>query len=335
MIGQLKIDRSDIIYNILVTGGCGFIGSNFIDYMISKYPKRYNILNVDCLTYAGNIENTNSFKDNPNYQFHRCDITNKSAMAYVFKNNEIDYIVNFAAESHVDRSITNPFEFINTNIVGTHILLEEARKYSIRKFVQISTDEVYGSLGSEGYFTEETPISPNSPYSASKASADLLVKAYYETYELPINITRCSNNYGRYQHPEKLIPKIITNALRDIEIPVYGDGLNIRDWIHVEDHCEAIDLILHMGKFGEVYNIGSYNEMTNIDIVKAILKYLDKPESLIKYVEDRKGHDKRYAIEAQKIINEFCWLPRYDIDNGIKETIDWYVNNEEWWQKLV
>jgi dTDP-glucose 4,6-dehydratase len=321
---------------ILVTGGAGFIGSNFINYMLNKYNRKYNIINIDVLTYAGNLDNIKPHrKYGLNYLFYIYDITNKIQMQKLFEETYIDYIINFAAESHVDRSITSPYEFINTNIVGTYNLLELAREYGIKKFIQISTDEVYGSLGSEGYFTEETPISPNSPYSASKASADLLVKAYYETYKLPINITRCTNNYGSYQHPEKLIPKIITNALNDIEIPVYGDGLNVRDWIYVEDHCRAIDLILHKGKIGETYNVGSNNEKTNINIVKTILEHLGKPESLIKYVEDRKGHDRRYAIDATKITEELGWYSQYSFVHGIQNTIDWYTKNEDWWKNLV
>ena len=317
---------------ILVTGGCGFIGSNFLKYMISKYPQ-YKFVNVDCLTYAGNLNNTISFRNKHNYCFCKFDITNYNAMYQLFKGYNFDYIINFAAESHVDNSIYNPKIFIDTNIIGTYTLLENSKNFNIKKFIQISTDEVYGSLGSTGYFTEETPISPNSSYSASKASADLLVQSYYKTYGLPINITRCTNNYGQYQHPEKLIPKIITNALQNKEIPVYGDGQNIRDWIHVWDHCKAIDKVLHDGIIGEVYNIGGNNEKTNINIVNIILNYLNKPYDLIKYVEDRKGHDKRYAIDNSKIRNELYWEPIIDFEAGIKKTIDWYINNEQWWKK--
>ena len=319
---------------ILVTGGCGFIGSNFLNYMINKYPQ-YKFINVDCLTYAGNLNNTISFRNKHNYCFCKFDITNYNAMYQLFKGYNFDYIINFAAESHVDNSINCSDEFIKTNIVGMHILLEQARKFGVKKFIQISTDEVYGSLGSTGYFTEESSISPSSPYSASKASADLLVQSYFKTYGLPINITRCSNNYGQYQHPEKLIPKIITNALQDKEIPVYGDGLNIRDWIHVEDHCRAIDLVLHYGKIGEIYNIGSNNEITNIEIVKLILDYINKPRNLIKYVDDRKGHDRRYAIDSNKIRNELAWKPIWNFDLGFVKTIDWYENNIKWWENLV
>jgi len=254
-------------------------------------------------------------------------------MYQLFKGYNFDYVINFAAESHVDNSIYNPKIFIDTNIIGTYTLLENSKNFNIKKFIQISTDEVYGSLGSTGYFTEETPILPNSSYSASKASADLLVQSYYKTYGLPINITRCTNNYGQYQHPEKLIPKIITNALQNKEIPVYGDGQNIRDWIHVWDHCKAIDKVLHDGIIGEVYNLGSNNEKTNINIVNIILNYLNKPYDLIKYVEDRKGHDKRYAIDNSKIRNELYWEPIIDFEAGIKKTIDWYINNEQWWKK--
>lgn len=317
---------------ILVTGGAGFIGSNFIMYIMSKYPE-YKVINIDSLTYAGNLENLNSVKDKPNYSFVKADIADIEAMKNVFEMG-IDAVINFAAESHVDRSIADPGVFIRTNINGTQNLLDLSKKYTVEKYVQISTDEVYGSLGKTGLFTELTPLAPNSPYSASKAGADLLVRAYYETYGLPINITRCSNNYGPYQFPEKLIPLMIKNALNDNELPIYGDGQNIRDWLFVEDHCSAIDLVLHHGVNGEVYNIGGNNEKTNIEIVKCVLEELGKPESLIKYVPDRLGHDRRYGIDASKIKDELKWKPNHTFSTGIKRTIRWYLDNREWWEKL-
>lgn len=318
---------------LLVTGGAGFIGSNFVTYMLEKYPT-YQIINLDKLTYAGNLDNLKEIEDNKNYRFIKGDIADRLLVEKTVADG-IDIIVNFAAESHVDRSIDNPGVFIQTNVQGTQVLLEAAKKYHIKKFVQISTDEVYGTLGSTGLFTETTPLAPNSPYSASKASADLLVRAYYETYGLPVAITRCSNNYGRYQFPEKLIPLMIINALHNEPLPVYGDGLNVRDWLHVEDHCRAIDLVLHDGKAGEVYNIGGNNERTNLEIVKSILSYLDKPESLITFVTDRLGHDFRYAIDATKIKEELGWEPLHTFETGIKETIKWYIQNENWWRKLI
>ncbi|MBY0163300.1 dTDP-glucose 4,6-dehydratase [Cytobacillus firmus] len=317
---------------LLVTGGAGFIGSNFILYMIQQHPN-YQIINMDALTYAGNLENLKSVQDHPNYSFVQADIADKPAVDAIFQQG-IDVVVNFAAESHVDRSILEPEIFVNTNVMGTQVLLDAAKKYGVTKFVQVSTDEVYGSLGETGLFSETTPLAPNSPYSASKAGGDLLVRAYHETFGLPVNITRCSNNYGPYQFPEKLIPLIISRALNDESLPVYGDGLNIRDWLYVEDHCSAIDLVIHQGKLGEVYNIGGNNERTNVHIVKAILNELGKPESLITYVEDRPGHDRRYGIDPTKIMNELGWKPKHNFETGIKETIQWYLSNKEWWTRI-
>ncbi|MBR4632395.1 MAG: dTDP-glucose 4,6-dehydratase [Elusimicrobia bacterium] len=319
--------------NILVTGGAGFIGSNFVRYMLNKY-KDYKIVNLDLLTYAGNIESLNDIKDNSNYLFVKGDIADNKLVDKIVSENKTDVIINFAAESHVDRSITNPDIFVKTNVLGTQNLLEVAKKYKLEKFFQISTDEVYGSLGKTGFFTEKTPLSPNSPYSASKASADLLVMAYHHTFGLNINITRCSNNYGPYQFPEKLIPLFITNALADKQVPLYGDGLNIRDWLFVEDHCSAIDTVLHKGKDGEIYNVGGNNEKTNKYITDTILKYLGKDNSLIKYVADRLGHDRRYAIDATKIKEELGWQPQYKFEQAIEKTIQWYLNNKQWWQPL-
>lgn len=334
---------------ILVTGGAGFIGSNFILYMLNKY-KDYKIINIDLRTYAGNLENLKSIEKNPNYEFDKGkfdnnkkefvgkrDISNPKEMIPFMKERgkEIDWIVNFAAESHVDRSIQDASKFVETNIGGTKMLLDMLKEYNnIEKYVQISTDEVYGSLGPKGFFTEKTSLAPNSPYSATKAGADLLCRAFYETHKLPIMITRCSNNYGPYQFPEKLIPLMISNALEDKNLPVYGDGKNVRDWLHVSDHCKAIDTVLHKGKFGEIYNIGGNNEWKNIDIVKLILKELGKPEKLIEYVKDRLGHDRRYAIDSSKMKKELGWKPEYTFENGIKETIKWYLGNKEWWQKI-
>lgn len=317
---------------LLVTGGAGFIGSNFIRYMNKMYPE-YTILNVDNLTYAGNLNNLNGVEISPNYHFHKMSITQKNELEPLFQQG-VDIVINFAAESHVDRSIMDPNIFVMTNIVGTQTLLELSKTYNIQKYVQISTDEVYGTLGKTGLFTESTPLAPNSPYSSSKAGADLLVRAYHETYGLPVNITRCSNNYGPYQFPEKLIPLIIINALKNEKLPVYGDGLNVRDWLHVNDHCRAIDLVIHKGISGEVYNIGGNNEYANINIVKLILELLDKPESLIEYVEDRLGHDKRYAIDATKIRSELNWQPQYNFEKGIRETVQWYLDNEQWWTNV-
>jgi len=316
---------------ILITGGAGFIGSNFVRYMLDKYSD-YEIVNLDALTYCGNLENLTEIEDNHNYTFIKGDISNKELINEIMV--DIDYIVNFAAESHVDRSIEDPEIFIKSNILGTQVLLDAAKKYGIKKFLQISTDEVYGSLNKTGYFTEDTCLAPNSPYSASKAGADLMVRAYNETFNLPMNITRCSNNYGPYQFPEKLIPLMISNALEDEPLPVYGDGLNVRDWLHVYDHCTAIDLVLHKGKSGEIYNIGGNNEKKNIEIVKLILENLGKSESLIKYVKDRPGHDRRYAIDSTKIQKELGWKPKYTFETGISETIKWYLENEEWWKMI-
>jgi len=319
---------------ILITGGAGFIGSNFVNYMVKKYPA-YNVVNLDALTYAGNLENLKAVEDAPNYKFVKGDIADRQFINQLFAEESFDYVLNFAAESHVDRSITNPDIFIQTNIQGTQILLDAAKNAKIKKYLQVSTDEVYGTLGETGYFTEETPLASNSPYSSSKAGADLLVRAYHETFGLPVNITRCSNNYGPFHFPEKLIPLMIINALNNKQLPVYGDGLNVRDWLHVEDHCQAIDLVLHKGKNGEVYNVGGNNERTNIEIVKAILQALDKPESLIQYVTDRPGHDRRYAIDATKLREELGWSPKYNFDTGIEQTIKWYLENQNWWNNII
>ncbi|MBD2867968.1 dTDP-glucose 4,6-dehydratase [Paenibacillus arenilitoris] len=318
---------------LLITGGAGFIGSNFVLYMINQY-QHYEIINVDALTYAGNLENLRSVENHSNYQFVKADIAERSSLEPLFQTG-IDAVINFAAESHVDRSILQPDIFVKTNILGTQTLLDLTKQYSVNKFVQVSTDEVYGTLGETGLFTEETPLAPNSPYSASKAGADLLVRAYHETFGLNVNITRCSNNYGPYQFPEKLIPLMIQNALQDKPLPVYGDGLNVRDWLYVEDHCSAIDLVLHKGKNGEVYNVGGRNERNNLQVVRTILEELGKPESLITYVKDRLGHDRRYAIDADKIRHELGWQPKYDYENGIKETIRWYLNNAQWMDQVV
>lgn len=319
---------------VLVTGGAGFIGSNFVRYMVKKYPE-YNIVNLDSLTYAGNLENLKDIEELSNYKFVKGDIADRQFINQLFKEEKFDYVLNFAAESHVDRSITNPDIFIQTNIQGAQVLLDAAKNAEVKKYLQVSTDEVYGTLGETGYFTEETPLASNSPYSSSKAGADLLVRAYHETFGLPVNITRCSNNYGPFHFPEKLIPLMIINALNDKQLPVYGDGLNVRDWLHVEDHCQAIDLVLHKGKNGEVYNVGGNNERTNIEIVKTILKALDKPESLIKYVTDRPGHDRRYAIDATKLREELGWSPKYNFDTGIEQTIKWYLENQDWWKNII
>lgn len=317
---------------LLVTGGAGFIGSNFVLYMLEKYPE-YKIINIDALTYAGNLENLKSVEGNPNHIFVKADITDAQVIDEMIGQG-VDVVVNFAAESHVDRSILEPDIFVKTNVLGTQVLLDAARKHDIKKFVQVSTDEVYGTLGETGLFTEETPLAPNSPYSASKAGGDLLVRAYHETFGLPVNITRCSNNYGPYQFPEKLIPLMISNVLADEPLPVYGDGLNIRDWLYVEDHCSAIDLVIHQGRNGEVYNIGGNNERTNMQIVKTILQELDKPESLITHVKDRPGHDRRYGIDPTKTMTELGWKPKHSFETGIKETIRWYLDNKDWWTRI-
>jgi dTDP-glucose 4,6-dehydratase len=318
---------------VLITGGSGFIGSNFVRYMLNKYPD-YHILNLDALTYAGNHENLKEIQNHPNYTFIKGDITDRQLVDQLFRQG-VDAVLNFAAESHVDRSILEPELFVKTNVMGTQVLLEAAKKYGVNRYVQISTDEVYGSLGETGLFTEQSPLMPNSPYSASKAGADLLVRAYHETFGLPVNITRCSNNYGPYQFPEKLIPLMIYHALYDKPLPVYGDGLNIRDWLYVEDHCSAIDLVLHKGAIGEIYNIGGSNERTNIQIVKTILAELGKPESLIAYVSDRPGHDRRYGIDATKITRELGWQPKHHFETGIKHTVQWYLDNQDWWQRIL
>ena len=312
---------------VLITGGAGFIGSNFVKYMLDKYSD-YNIINLDALTYCGNLENLKDIEDMGNYTFVKGNIMDKELVNDLVAKS--DYVINFAAESHVDRSITDPEIFIKSNVLGTQVLLNAAKEFGVEKYIQISTDEVYGTLSETGYFSEITPLQPNSPYSASKAGGDLITRAYFETFDLPVNITRCSNNYGPYQFPEKLIPLMISNALEDKKLPIYGDGKNIRDWLHVYDHCQAIDLVLHEGKLGEVYNIGGHNERQNIQIVKLILKALGKDESLIEFVADRLGHDRRYAIDADKISNELGWEPKYTFETGIKETIQWYLDNQDW-----
>jgi dTDP-glucose 4,6-dehydratase len=320
---------------VLVTGGCGFIGSNFIHYFLKTYPEA-SIINVDKLTYAGNLENLSDLARSPRYHFVRGDIADGPLIESLVKKG-LDVIVNFAAESHVDRSIEDPSAFIRTNIFGTFVLLETLRKlYPQEKirFLHISTDEVYGSLGETGLFREETPLSPNSPYSASKASADMMVRAYHHTYGLPVLITRCSNNYGPYQFPEKLIPLMISNALEDRELPIYGDGLQVRDWIYVEDHCRALDVVLHRGREGEVYNIGGRCERTNLSVAKTILDRLGKPHSLIRFVADRPGHDRRYAIDFSKIERELGWTPKVSFEEGIDLTIRWYQDHQEWWRKI-
>ncbi|MED0971425.1 dTDP-glucose 4,6-dehydratase [Bacillus paramycoides] len=319
--------------NILVTGGMGFIGSNFIHYMLKKY-ETYKIINYDALTYSGNLNNVKSIQDNPNYSFVKGEIQNGEMLEHVIHECDAQVIVNFAAESHVDRSIENPIPFYDTNVIGTVTLLELVKKYPHIKLVQVSTDEVYGSLGKTGKFTEETPLAPNSPYSSSKASADMIALSYYKTYQLPVIVTRCSNNYGPYQYPEKLIPLMVTNALEEKKLPLYGDGLNVRDWLHVMDHCSAIDTVLHKGRVGEVYNIGGNNEKTNVDVVEQIIELLGKTKKDIEFVTDRLGHDRRYAIEAQKMKNEFDWEPKYTFEQGLKETVEWYENNTEWWKPL-
>ena len=312
---------------LLVTGGAGFIGSCFIRYMLGKYPD-YKIINLDALTYAGNLESLDDIKDNPNYRFVRGNICNFELVSMIMDN--VDAVINFAAESHVDRSITGPEIFVETNIKGTLTLLQCAKQSNIPRYIQISTDEVYGTLGETGHFTEETPLAPNSPYSASKAGADLLVRSYFETYKMPVIITRCSNNYGPYQYPEKLIPFFISLLLRGEKVPVYGDGQNVRDWLYVYDHCSAIDAVLHNGRIGEVYNIGGNNVKSNLDITRLILKALDKGEDLIRFVDDRPGHDRRYAMCSDKIQNELGWHPSVTFEEGLNNTIDWYLHNQEW-----
>ncbi len=322
---------------VLVTGGAGFIGSNFVYHMLEKHPD-YKIVCVDCLTYAGNMSTLKKALENGNFVFYKTNICDRKEIYGVFEKEKPDIVVNFAAESHVDRSIDNPEVFLKTNILGTQVMMDACRKFGNIRYHQVSTDEVYGDLPLDRpdlMFTEETPIHTSSPYSASKASADLLVSAYYRTYNLPVTISRCSNNYGPYHFPEKLIPLMVINALNDKQLPVYGEGLNVRDWLYVEDHCRAIDLIIHNGRIGEVYNVGGHNEMKNIDIVKLICDYLGKPYSLITHVADRKGHDMRYAIDPTKIHNELGWLPETKFADGIKKTIDWYLNNREWWTTII
>lgn len=319
--------------NILVTGGAGFIGSNFVHYMLEKHAD-YRIVNLDLLTYAGNIHNLDDIMDDERHVFVQGNITNRELVRHLVKEHEIDAIVNFAAESHVDRSILNPSIFVETNIQGTLALLDVAKEMSVGKYLQVSTDEVYGSLGEEGYFTEETPLAPNSPYSASKTGADLLVRSYYETYGMNVNITRCSNNYGPYHFPEKLIPLMISNGMDGKQLPIYGNGENVRDWLHVKDHCQAIDLVLHKGRKGEVYNVGGHNERTNNQIVDLIIEKLNLDPSLKVYVEDRLGHDLRYAIDPTKLETELGWKPEYTFETGIEETIQWYLANEDWWRPL-
>lgn len=321
---------------LLVTGGAGFIGSNFIFYIMKKYPE-YQVICLDKLTYAGNVLTLEGVMKNPRFRFVKGDICDREIVYRLFEEDHPDIVVNFAAESHVDRSIDNPSVFLETNILGTAVLMDACRKYGIQRYHQVSTDEVYGDLPidqPEMLFTEKTPLRTSSPYSSSKAAADLLVQAYYRTYGLPVSISRCSNNYGPYQFPEKLIPLMITNALNNRALPVYGKGLNVRDWLYVEDHCKAIDLIFHKGKEGEVYNIGGHNEMKNIDIVKIICKELGKSEELITYVTDRKGHDMRYAIDPTKIHQELGWLPETSFEEGIKKTIQWYLENQIWCRKI-
>jgi len=316
---------------LLVTGGAGFIGSCFVRHILNKYPD-YKVINIDALTYCGNLDNLKDIENNNNYTFIHGNICDKNLVMDLA--SQVDGIVNFAAESHVDNSIKHPEIFIETNVQGTLTLLQAAKEYKIEKYLQVSTDEVYGTLGKTGYFYETTPLAPNSPYSASKASADFLVRAYHETYGLPTLNTRCSNNYGPYQYPEKLIPFFISQLLKGEKVPVYGDGLNVRDWLYVYDHCSAIDTVLHNGKVGEIYNIGGHNEKTNMEITKLILSAMGKDESSIKYVEDRLGHDRRYAISNDKITSELGWEPSLTFEQGIKLTIDWYLNNQEWMKSI-
>ncbi|HEX9657292.1 MAG TPA: dTDP-glucose 4,6-dehydratase [Bacteroidota bacterium] len=319
---------------ILVTGGAGFIGSNFVRYMLKQHPE-VAIVNLDALTYAGNLENLEDMNSDPRYTFVKGDIRNREDLETVFGSNPIDTVVHMAAESHVDRSIVGAGVFVETNVLGTQILLEVAKEHGIQRFMHVSTDEVYGSLGATGKFTESTPLHPNSPYAASKASSDLLVQAYHHTFGLPAIITRCSNNYGPYQFPEKLIPLMIMNALQEKPLPVYGDGLNVRDWLYVEDHCAAINTVIQRGVPGETYNIGGNNEWKNIDIVKLILQKLNKPERLISFVKDRAGHDRRYAIDASKISSSLGWNPVHTFEKGISDTIDWYLRNQTWCQRVM
>ncbi|MDD3818409.1 MAG: dTDP-glucose 4,6-dehydratase [Actinomycetota bacterium] len=318
---------------LLVTGGAGFIGSNFIHYILKKYPE-YKVINLDKLTYAGNLENLKDVEDNPNYMFIRGDIANKNIIDKIFGSRKIDAVINFAAESHVDRSIEDPGVFIQTDIYGTYVLLEAVRKYNSDVFLQISTDEVYGSI-EKGSFKEEDPLKPNSPYSASKAGAEMIVRSFYKTYGTPVIITRTTNNFGPYQFPEKLIPLFVTNLIDNIKVPLYGDGMNVRDWIYVEDNCVALDIVLHKGKTGEVYNIGAGNEKPNIWITKKIIEILGRSEDMIEPVTDRPGHDRRYSVDCSKIRNEFNWNTTYDFEEALEKTVHWYINNEDWWRPLI
>ena len=322
---------------IIVTGGAGFIGGNFVYYELEKHPED-RVVCLDSLTYAGNLATLEEAMKNPNFRFVKGDITDREAVETLFAQEKPDIVVNFAAETHVDRSVNDPGLFLRTNILGTQTLMDACRKYNVGRFHQVSTDEVYGDLPLDRpdlFFTEETPLHTSSPYSSAKASADLFVLAYHRTFGLPVTISRCSNNYGPYHFPEKLIPLIISRALADEELPVYGKGENVRDWLHVSDHCEAIDLILHKGRDGEVYNVGGHNERTNLEVVKTILKALDKPESLIRFVTDRPGHDRRYAIDPTKLETELGWKPKYTFDTGIQQTIQWYLDNEDWWKHII
>ncbi|MDL4838978.1 dTDP-glucose 4,6-dehydratase [Aquibacillus rhizosphaerae] len=320
---------------LLVTGGAGFIGGNFVQYMVDKYPD-YAIYNFDLLTYAGELTKHKGIEEKNNYHFVKGDIADREAIMPLFEKEKFDYVVHFAAESHVDRSITSPEVFIRTNVLGTQVLLDAAKSVNVSNFVHVSTNEVYGELDfdSTAFFTEDTPLQPNSPYSASKASSDLLVRAYHETYGLPVNITRCSNNYGPYQFPEKLMPLTISRVMNDEKVPIYGDGKNIRDWLHVQDHCSAIDLVLHEGASGEVYNVGGHNEKTNLEVVKTIINRLKKSENLIEFVTDRLGHDKRYAIDPMKL-EKLGWAPTYTFETGMTQTIDWYLDNKKWWEQII
>ncbi len=317
---------------LLITGGAGFIGSNFIHYFTRKYPE-YRIINLDKLTYAGNLENLRDIEDNPNYKFIKGDIANRKLVGEIFNYNNIDAIINFAAESHVDRSIEDPGVFIKTDIYGTYVLLEAARKYNSKIFLQISTDEVYGSI-EDGSFAEDDALKPSSPYSASKAGAEMIVRSFFKTFGTPIIITRTTNNFGPYQYPEKIIPLFVTNLIDNIKVPLYGDGMNVRDWIYVDDNCGALDLVLHKGRVGEIYNIGAGNEKPNIWITKEILKLLDKPESMIEPVEDRLGHDRRYSVDCTKLKKDLGWETQYDFEEALKKTVNWYAANEKWWRPL-
>ena len=322
---------------ILVTGGAGFIGTNFVYYQLQHHPED-QVVCLDALTYAGNLENLTEALKNPRFRFVKGDIADREAVNALFEEEKPDIVVNFAAESHVDRSITQPELFLRTNIMGTQVLMDACRKYGVQRYHQVSTDEVYGDLPLDRpdlFFTEDTPIHTSSPYSASKASADLLVLAYFRTFHLPVSITRCSNNYGPYHFPEKLIPLMITRALNDQSLPVYGKGENVRDWLYVEDHCAAIDLVMRKGREGEVYNVGGHNERTNLDVVKTVLRELGKPERLIAFVTDRPGHDRRYAIDPSKIHTELGWLPRTKFDDGIHQTVQWYLDNRQWWEHIL